>query len=394
MNLTKRLGLNPQQGILFTLLVGLLWAREPILLFANIVLARFGFIGRAIVPLFITVLLIASFTRIKTHITSSGIIVYTFVVLCFFLNYLIFPENENALNEYQSNFLLASSYIFVGQFVDFHLHRNFLYNISVVSILVIFIQMYLSSDKLFIDGGNEMMVTSYRTLPHALMVLYFTYKENSIFRIILSIATLFFLISFGTRGPLICLIFYSAAYLFILCPFKSKGRARLIIVVCLSVFYFFSDKLLSFLYSSIESIGMSTRILDYVSEDQILDDSGRATIKDGLMDILYKNDGLGFGLGGDVTLRGGYAHSIYHELLFSFGYIGGGVIFCAIIYTIIRALRCSRDTIHQDFVLILISCGFINLFMSGTFITSTFFYFLIGYCLRVIYKSSYKGLYH
>lgn len=382
-SILKRLNINASVEGIFILLVGLLWAREPVLLFADIILSRFGWIGSISIPFFIVVLIIAAFNLIMNRIGTTGIILYFVFMFVFYLTYILYPKNAIVLDSYKEQFLIAVTYIFVGMCVDFEKMKNWFYYLSVISIIIIIVQIRVFATDVLDVGFKEMMVTSYRMLPHVLMVLYFTFKERSFFRILLSIFSVISILSFGSRGPLMCIIAFIILYFMVVAPFQHKNRTRAIIVAIMISVFFFLNEILQYLRFILESTDMSTRIIDYAMGDRMFDDSGRKDIQMQLFGILNQNPLLGYGLAGDRTMTGMYAHQLLYELLFSFGYFIGSVLFILIIAVIYSGFKHTSSLAELIFLLILFCCGFISLFMSGTFITSTFFYFLLGYCLNL-----------
>lgn len=385
----KKFNIDSSAEGLTVLLVGLLWAREPVLLFADIVLSRFGWIGSSLIPISITILVIVTFPLILRRAGIQGIVMYIYILILFYVTYLLYPSNTIILEDYEEQFLMAAPYIIVGLCVDFEKMEHWLYFLSVISIVVIIVQIRIFATEQLAEGFNEMMVTSYRMLPHTLMVLYYTFKEKTLLRIIISIVAVVSIVSFGSRGPLMCVIAFLLLYLIIVAPFRYKNRVRIIMGAVLIFAFYFSNDILELIQPIIKSAGMSTRIIDYAIGNQLFDDSGRGDIHKQLFAMLNEKPIFGYGLAGDRTMTGMYAHQILYELLFSFGYFIGGVLFLIIVCVIYSAIKHTASIGELMFVLILFCCGFLSLFMSGTFITSQSFYMLLGYCFNLI-KNNYK----
>lgn len=107
---------------------------------------------------------------------------------------------------------------------------------------------------------------------------------------------------------------------------------------------------------------------------------------------LIKQNPFGYGVGYDRILicqymeglysaelaYGWYSHNIILDLFLNFGLIGGGAIFCGLVYLFIKNIFVSKDSDKKRVVFIFIALGFIPLLVSGYFLENTFFMFLLG----------------
>ena len=139
----------------------------------------------------------------------------------------------------------------------------------------------------------------------------------------------------------------------------------------------------------ISKAGLSNRIMNYFVEGAFMDDSGRSSIQDALLSAMDMAPAFGYGLAGDRNItNGSYAHNLFLELIVSFGWVGGIAISLLIVTIIIRAYYCLKSKTEKGFFFLLFSCGFIHLMISGSFLHSSFFFLLIGYCSLLISRSN------
>lgn len=174
-------------------------------------------------------------------------------------------------------------------------------------------------------GGNSYSMTFGNAVLLLGMILIFQYYETKKpLCLIEFFACVAYVISFGSRGPLLC---FAIAFVFVLfSSSKSSGFKFLIGVIFLSgilmalVFY---QQILLALSDIFDSIGISSRVLRVMAMGDIFNDSGRSELIGSVLDALSKQPwGLG-AFGGEKVA--GLTHNLFVDILANFGYLFGTV---------------------------------------------------------------------
>lgn len=163
------------------------------------------------------------------------------------------------------------------------------------------------------------------------------------------------------------------------------------IITAGGVLFLFFDRLLILLYNISLKLGLSIRIFAKFFEGDFFVSSSRNRIIEVLFEKISEKPVLGYGIAGDRTLVGGYSHNLAVELWVSFGIIIGTILLGVLFFICIKALIKSRkNNVDNMAILLLICCGLINLFLSGSYLSAPYLFLLIGLCISVIRKSKNK----
>ena len=244
------------------------------------------------------------------------------------------------------------------------------------------------------DEGEEMeelMGVAYNLLPFACLLLWNAITRGGLIHWALSIVAVFLLFSLGTRGPIICLVFFLSFYLIVFKHYKYNVLVKVLIVVIGYLIYNFATEIaLSFSVIS-SQLGLSTRVFDSIVTNEMMniqESSGRDVIFGSVINTLT-NQNILFDahlyadrLFSDFSSH--YAHNLELELLCDFGLIGGGIIILLLIWFIFRAFRSVWGSPARVLLLVLFSSSIVMLQVSGSFLVSTVFWLFIGMCTAMI----------
>lgn len=369
------------------LLVGFAWAANPLLYYIGIFADKIGIGSGLFITLLFLFLGFQSIDYLRKTVHISDIIVLVLFVGVFLFTYVLFPENKYALDKYKDSFYLAIPYYIVGRVYSDHDMRDCLSRFSFVSIAamaVYFLFWGQRTGAMQEIEANNSMFSSYMILPHVLMMVLTAFNKRSVSSIIFLLLGVFLILSFGARGPLTCFFIFSAGLLIMISPFKNKVLGNSITIVAISIILVLFDKILVFLHDLVSSVGMNTRIFDYYAMGMMSDDSGRGEIRKAALYALKDHPLTGLGLGGDARVMGGYSHNVIIEFLTSFGVIVGSTLLLLLFVLYYRGFRNCYTRGQKEMWLLLITCGFVGLLFSGTFITTAFFYLVIGYCITLV----------
>lgn len=336
---------------------------------------------------------------LESILTRSSLVLYT-VTTFFIISYLFTFLLNSHYSEYFFNigfsFLVQSvPWLFVTYAVrDYKLLKKYLY-ISAFVILVSHIaSLFLFRRDLFGEQSYQQYYT-YVLLPAAVIFIDAVYEKKSFLNIATSIITIFYMVSMGARGPLVCVVLYillKHVATYRLNTKKAIYSSVLLALLGFCIYIFFYDILAGLLFL-LEKLNFSTRIIKLLIEGYFFQDTARVRLFKYSLDILKANPLLGVGLGKDRILLAGkigsgiseaigwYPHNIFLEISLHFGIFIGGAVILFLLRVIYISIFRNTDKYAVDSVCIFMGIGFFPLLFSGSYITSPEFFALIGFCL-------------
>lgn len=339
--------------------------------------------------------ILLSLPRLWKRIKTSDHI-FVFACLIFYLlNIQLFPQNADVLvNRLFSFSLLTLPYYYIGVTLDIKRFYKFFYYISVVAVFMCaFYELLYAQSASYtgdVDTSEYNMELAYSILPHVLMVSWRALKSFVILNIAPMLLGLMLLLSFGTRGPVICAIVFIAIYLLFIRPSKYQKTMRIITVACAVYAMSFLDQFMTFMQLMTFQLGMSTRIFDKYFEGELEESSGRDYIREALLrELSIDNSLFGHGVLGSYPYVNTYPHNIVLEFLFSFGWVWGIAILFCIVYIIAKMLiNTHQCEINVTFGILLVIASILKLCFSSTFVDDALFFMLLGYCVNSSRKIS------
>ena len=344
------------------------------------------------------IVLIALCIQRGSRFRSGDIFIMFSVVMAIILTWIVYPIN-------------IERYMFgEGQFwpVVFPLFRYFIVGLffipndetvslmGKVSCLAIFVE---SLFVYFILRGSDLqsnddMSRAYFILLNVLLVVNYAFDKKTIMGILFSVVGILFLASMGTRGPVIITL------AFIVCKIvqlsMGKGHGYIAVIAILLLIWLVNsdywDGFLLFVREFIESLGLSTRVIDLAIQDETLTYmSERDEIADLVISKIKERPLTGWGVYGEWQFNGWAAHNMYLELLDHYGVILGGIMILWILYINIKAFLTTKETPVRGLVLLLACFCLVRGVFGGGFLTFPTF-LMIGYCLQVIRKTNFRYL--
>lgn len=383
----------------YEFLLILIWGRYFIIDYAKVVLTKIPVLrllsGWIILFIFFLCVCI-SLQYITKTITKSDTVVFIIMMFIYIFNILIFPLNEEYLYE-KMDFLWLSSIplYFIGIRFDVNKEINILKDISILNICAQWIYMLFfgtaMSTVASLYEGN--MDAAYKILPHICLVLLFTLKKPNIINVITSVLGFLYVVSSGTRGAMLCMLVFIALYLAIFKEYKRPWLAYSMLAVVVAFILKMFDVIVSFLENFANNIGMSIRIFDKLANGDFFKSSGRNEIQDTLLKAISQKPFGGYGIGGDHTIAGSYAHNIIIEFWVSFGVVLGTALLLWLMFIILNAFKKTLYENEKGLILVLVCACFMKLFLSGTYLDETYFFFMIGICMGVIRRYK-RAKYH
>ena len=231
-----------------------------------------------------------------------------------------------------------------------------------------------------IDFGDSYMSFSYYMLLPTVVFMNKTFNRCTAVTLLLTLISLFILISFGARGPFIGI--FAFLILKLIQPSSKTGNKlnykKIIIIALLLLIIMFQKEILQFIESIIESFGIKSRTISlFLKNDWDL--TGRDLIFKDAIDKISQKPILGWGLAGDriASGRNDYIHNFYLEVYLNFGIIFGTILILIITYKMIEMIVKLKNINYEIFIILLV-VGFFHLLVSSSYLIDFRFWIFAG----------------
>lgn len=358
------------------------------------ILRRFGlgFMEEYTNMILILIALLGCFTLFIKRIRSGDIVFCALLIAWQLVTPFLFPEVEVYATENNIRFIFTCVPLYlIGRTFDKNTSTTLFVAIAYIGLFLEILFLYVFGMEHDAEGNERtrMMSRAYIFLPFLLILIWNAIERREILNFFAPIIGIFILFAMGTRGPVICLVFFIAVYLLLFKKFKHNTFVKTIIILMAAVFNFFSTQILMAASVLSASFGLSTRAFDSVLEHQMTnfeDSSGRDDLFGNIMDYIGKHDLLfNAELYCDriASGQGTYAHNLEIELLCDFGYIGSGIIIILLLYLIYRAFRGVWETHIAPLLFVFFCSSIMQLQFSGSFLLSGIFWLFLGMCFTM-----------
>jgi len=371
------------------LFISMVWASQ-LVVYLQAVFLRIPIldsIADFIVPFLYVVVLFLSLPNLLKNFKVIDFVFYFSCLGIYLLNFIFYPRNIEVLNFYWVRFLILSLPLyFIGIAIDIKKMFNIFF---IISILCVFWKCFVSLIYKQATIGSmveneiaEQMHTSYNILPHVLFVIWGTLRKFNIWGLIASVLGAFLIFSYGTRGPMLCMLLFIIAYLILFKQYKHRFLSWFLIIGVTAVLIYYLEVIVLFMQELTVNIGMSSRIFDIIVNQGLIQyTSGRDEIVSILINAIRESGFLGYGIGGSWQFVNTYPHNLVIDLWISFGLFFGSLLFIVIIFIQLRGLKACKTLEDKGFLMLLFFCGFFKLFMSYTYIDEPMLYMLLGFAV-------------
>lgn len=289
------------------------------------------------------------------------------------------------------------------------------------------------------EGIGEAMTDAYNLLPFVCFLVWNAFQRGGFWHIAIAILSAFILFSLGTRGPLICLVFFIAVYLIFFKKFKYDTVSKLFIGSIALIIYVFSFEISIILSGFSSQLGLSSRVFDSIIENKMTDmkeSNGRNQLWDDVIRTLNDNkiffdfnlyaDRLYSGLDSYMSIDrtrdsnetisynssiydenevgvkdygkmnpkiyrfGKYVHNLELELLCEFGLIGGIIVISLLYFFIRKAFLLTWENENVILLLVFFTASIMQLQFSNSYLMAPIFWFFIGMCVAFIRSNKKK----
>lgn len=368
--------------------------------YAMLVLSRFtGIDGIGDVILHSSYLILIGLCLARgSRFRLADLLIMLFVIVAIILTWIVYPANIEVYmfgkEQFWPTVFPLFRYFIVGLFLIPNEETvTLMGKVSCLAILVesLFVFFVLRDSDLM---KNDDMSRAYFILLNVLLVINYAFDKKTLMGILFSIVGVLFIASMGTRGPVIISLAFIVAK--ILQNSLKKGHGYIAIFAVLLLVWFVNSEywelFLLFIREILDSIGLSTRVIDIAIQGETLTYySERDEIAQLVISKIKERPLTGWGVYGEWQFSGWSAHNMYLEILDHYGVILGGVILMWMLVLNVKAFLASKETPVRGLVLMLACFVLVRGFFGGGFLTFPTF-LMIGYCLQVSRKTNFKYL--
>lgn len=385
--------------LMFHIVMGISWA-SLLLFYSRGVILKLPVLKDYVDEVNVAIVVIPVILSLPTLISKFSVFDFLFYILnvSYLLScYVFFPENSSYLDENALTCIFCIfTYYFVGRVIEIEKYYNYFLTLSTICILssLFYYLIYMSHHKSMANVNlYDNMWAGYQVLPHVSLLLWSMMERFRIWKLLVFIAGVLFLLSCGTRGPLACLGLFGIIYFLFYMKFKGAAYVKTAIVVLFSFFVAYMRTIVSLLGNTFVKLSLSTRILEKFTTGELGDDSYRSILRDKINDVLANGSHFwGLGAFGCRNYNVIYPHFLPLDFACTFGFFIGYILLSGITLLVVYAIWKTRGTRKQIFIILLFCIGFAKLFLSNTFLLEPYFYMLIGVCVKETIFSNSSGM--
>lgn len=342
-------------------------------------------------------LIVFALGSIRFFLNTIKIIDIVFLVSLIVLHFVSSNFNTSTSQfavENESKFMWTCLPMFlVGLTIDSKFSSKLFVAIAYVAFFLQILYLYVLGMGVDEEGNEvkEAMGVAYSFLPFACILFWNAFERGGVVHWIVAVLAAFILLSLGTRGPIVCLVFFVAFYLVMFKQFKNNVLSKGLIILSAIIVYFYSLEIAMFFSVISEQLGLSSRVFDSIIEGQmtnIQESNGRDYIWGGTIEQLRENGiWLDFSFYADRLYNPQghqYVHNLELELLCDFGLIGGSVLILLLALLIIRAFKSVWKTEAVGLLLVFFSSSIMQLQFSESFLSTSVFWLFLGMCIAMV----------
>ena len=383
------------RNIYLLLLIFLAWG-YPLLGFIGAVFSKIPIIGvlsPAVVPLLFIFLILCNLKKIVRCIKLQDIVFVLACVSLYLLSYIVYPRNSEYLDEYFVSFIFTIlPFFFLGFVISFEEQYDIIYYTSQICFWILFcyVFVYIRNDNDYVTDDFVGMYYSYLILPYILVFIVDAIQRKRIVSFLTLPVALLYMLSLGSRGPILCVFVFTILYYMLLVHSKLKLVVTSLLAIIGFVLYSNVEAIALGLQSLLININMDTRIVDKVlgGADELLNPSGRDSILRIVGSYINESPFWGYGVAGDRVLVGTYSHNVAYEWWASFGLVIGSFFLLFTLLLVILAFINSNSLKEKAFVILLFISGFFKLLFSYTYLDEPLFFLLLGFCVQMLRKNN------
>lgn len=383
----------------FELLTLSAWAHVGLLFFVGVVLNLLtgdAIVSQVVSVTYYIILVALSFKEICKTIRFKDFMFLIFVVVVILYSFNIYPEGkETVLEKLPELFFQVLSFYFVGILMKTdEEYTDKAYIISAIAVIInwIYIFVFNASGRVMVEDN---MTMGYQVLPYALFCLWYALQKPSRTKTIFAGLGVIFVLSMGTRGPLLSIVLFAVVFL-LFGTYKHQRTVRILTIAIGTLLFLF---ILSGLYESVlaaigsilRSVGLSSRIVDSIIYNSA-ESSGfaRERIRVAIYNAIQQRPYSGYGIYGEEAMLGYKSHSIIYGMWFHFGIIVGSVFMSLLALKFLKASIITKESFSRGLFFVVLANGLVRCFFSGTYLCAPLF-LALGLAVNLTRQSREKG---
>lgn len=397
MNLANRMNRRDIHEKILSITLSIVLSFSIILIFLNsftlIAFDNSYVFNTYLVYLILFFLLIYSLIYLLKKIQLDVLVILLFFFISYVITFALFPANRIYMFTQISDIISNPLYIFIlFGFIPFLISRNLkdlgtlMKALKITSIIVVFISTCSYIISMLIVDNLEYMSFSYSIMPFTIFLLILSQKEKRLFLLSIGFLGLLLIFFTGARGPLVISILSILFYNFLGFELSRNSFIKILVLLffCLIIFFFWQPTI-SLIFTTLSDLGIDSRTLDYIINENFFNDSGRLSIFSQVFDSINI---FGHGLYGDrIILNGSYSHNIILEFFADFGILIGLLINITLLMSFFVLSRTKNTNLRILFIVFFAS-GYMKLMISSSYLSfEPSFYILLGLSISNIINS-------
>lgn len=267
--------------------------------------------------------------------------------------------------------------------------------IQVISVIILILQFIsitvLHTSSAVVNAYSQ--TTGYQTLIPFSVFFYHASKKGNRLSTAGTLISLVIIVMSGARGPLLC-AFIGALLIVYENVRENPKRLLTYIVIILLVFvplYFYYSILLNWVTGLFDTLGVSTRIVNGLTNLDLAEDVMRSRLRRFGTDYSLNHFLVGCGVLNDryliysnvvdatnSTVFGSYVHNFFVEILMQFGFVPGLFILLIFLNNLRKTFISAETTNDKEVLYVFFIIGFLPLLVSRSYFTFAEFYLFAG----------------
>lgn len=220
-------------------------------------------------------------------------------------------------------------------------------------------------------NGYSMSITM-TSLPILLVGIDNTISKRSFANMACSIAGIVFIMVFGNRGAIACLVFFFVVKI-VMSSMKASSRILIagLIIGAFAAILLFANEIIDGISSVAAALGFKTYTIRRLLSGTLLVSSSRETLTQYYSQMVMDSPVFGYGLYGGWIADGSGPHNGLMELLLGFGVLVGGLLIVLLILSFVKAVvRAKRADATSKLTVCFASACFTSMISASLGLTT------------------------
>lgn len=265
---------------------------------------------------------------------------------------------------------------------------SYIFNVS------LFVNIFVFHAQELASGTYSQYLAYQFLIPAVISAVFFMNKFHLLHFINFCFAEIMVL-SCGARGALFCSILILVFYIIFRKRNNIKNKVFSIGTIMVLGILIIKNmmNIVTWLLNLFYKWNVSVRVLDKIASSSFFEDNARVSLVKYSFDILAEHYFFGVGCLNDRVLLknrisigdqaiGWYPHNFFVELILQFGIVLGVILILLFLYSLREILFDHNDEDMIFIAYIFCGIGLFPLFFSGSYIASTEFFMLLGFCFH------------